>query len=159
MQKDLVLSINKLAKEREALGYDVINGSIGMMFFDDGTLRKNQIFRETLSKHINDNDLVYSSISGENKYRDLLSKWFFNDAFDKDSTKTLATAGGAGAVFASFITENQRNENNVLLFPDIGWPNYYNIITSHHLNYIQYPLFDEKQKFNVLGDISCDQTP
>lgn len=151
MQRDNVLLLNKMAKDREALGYDVINGSIGMMYFDDGHLPKNQIIRETLSKHINDNDLTYSSISGEKEFRTLLLKWFFNDAFDEDKVRTLGTQGGTGAVFTSITIENLRYENNILLFPEIGWPNYFSIASSYHINHIQYPLFDDELRFNIAG--------
>ena len=48
MHKDNVLVLNKLAKDREKEGHDVINGSIGMMYFDDGHLPKNEFIRKIL---------------------------------------------------------------------------------------------------------------
>lgn len=153
MQTDSVLLLNKIAKEREAKGFDVINGSIGMMYFDDGHLPKNSFIRETLSKHHEDDDLTYSSISGEKEFRDLLLEWFFNDTFDKDNVKMLGTQGGTGAVFTSISTENIRYKNNVLLYPDVGWPNYYGIASSYEIEHIEYPLFNEKLEFNIDGII------
>lgn len=151
MEKDNVLLLNKLAKQREAEGHDVINGSIGMMYFDDGHLPKNLFIRETLSKHVNDDDLTYSSISGETEFRDLLAKWFFDGSFNEDSIKTMGTQGGTGAVFLSSVQENLRNSNNILLFPNIGWPNYYGLATSYHFEYYQYPMFDDELHFNLKG--------
>ena len=151
MNKDNILVLNKTATEREAQGFDVINGSIGMMYFDDGHLPKNEIVRTTLSKHIKDDDLTYSSISGEKEYRDLLSKWFFGDTFDGKYTKTLGTQGGTGAVFTSVLEENNRYPNNILLFPELGWPNYLGIASSCNIEHIQYSLFDDDLKFNIKG--------
>ena len=153
MNRDNILILNKIAKDREALGYDVLNGSIGMMYFDDGHLPKNEIIRKTLASHINDDDLTYSSISGEKDYRELLFKWFFNEDFNEEHVKTMGTQGGTGAIFTSIAEENVRNKNNILLFPDIGWPNYYGIASSYDIPYIQYQMFDENLKFNTKGII------
>lgn len=158
MNKDNILVLNKIAKDREAQGFDVTNGSIGMMYFDDGHLPKNEIIRNTLSKHIKDNDLTYSSISGEKEYRDLLFKWFFGNTFDEKYIKTLGTQGGTGAVFTAVLEENNRYQNNILLFPDLGWPNYLGIASSCNINYIQYPLFDENLSFNISGILSLFDT-
>ena len=45
--RDNMLLLNKLAKERAKLGYDVTNGTIGMMFLDDGSLPKNTKIRQS----------------------------------------------------------------------------------------------------------------
>ena len=158
MQNDSALLINKIARERKLLGYDVTNGSIGMMYFDDGKLPRNTIIREILSSHIKDEDLIYSSIPGEVEFRKLFADWYFKDEFNQEDVNTLTTPGGTGALFSSIIEEHFRFDNNILLFPDIGWPNYFGIASSYHLNFKEYSLFDDELKFNIKGIISLVDT-
>lgn len=151
MKVDRLLLLNNLAKKREKEGYDVINGSIGMMYFDDAKLPKNTFIRNTLSRHINDNDLTYSSISGEDEFRTLFFNWFFKDTFSKENVRTLTTQGGTGAIFCSTVAENLIHKNNIYLYPDVGWPNYYGIASSYELDYIEYPIFNDNLEFNIAG--------
>lgn len=142
---DNMLLLNKMAIEREKMGYDVINGTIGMFYLDNGKLPTNKLIRETLSRHINDEDFIYSSIPGEEKYRTLLLKWFFDDEFDDlieaNELKNIATVGGTGAISIATTVENKLNKNNIYYFPTPGWPNYCGVANTQQIEYIAYPLF------------------
>ena len=154
--RDKMLLLNKMAKERAELGYDVINGTIGMMFLDDGHLPKNPVIREILAKHTMDDDLTYSSITGEDKYRSLLLEWFFGDAFKDElaskRARTIATIGGTGAIAVANTVENKISKCNTLFFPQPGWPNYFGVATVQQIDYLQYEMF-KNGKFDI-GDLT-----
>lgn len=143
--RDNMLLLNKIATERAKMGFDVTNGTIGMFYLDDGTFPKFKLIREILSKHVNDEDFAYSSIPGEEKYRSLLLEWFFHDLFNdqlKDTTaRTIATVGGTGAISIASTVEDKMNKDNVLFFPNPGWPNYYGVCVTQKIPYVQYDMF------------------
>lgn len=147
IHRDNMLLLNKLAKERAKQGYDVTNGTIGMMFLDDGTLPKNTTIRKILSTHVMDDDLTYSSITGEEQYRKLLLEWFFEDSFKQElldkRAKTIATVGGTGAIAIATTVENRINKKNTLFYPAPGWPNYLGVANAQQIERVQYQMFKD----------------
>ena len=145
MPKDLILLINEKAHERQKAGFDVINGSVGMMMLDDGSLPVASEIRSVLSRHVTDHDLSYSSVAGPKDYAEALRHWFLASDFDEVAKKGLfsviATPGGTGALSLAFFAS--RTAHSILLFPSLDWPNYEAIAAGFGLEYASYELYEE----------------
>jgi aromatic-amino-acid transaminase len=163
MKNDVILVINQKAQERKKQGVDVTNGSIGMMFLDDGTLPVGGPIRALLGRHTTDQDLCYSSVAGTKEYQEAVRHWFLGSSFDEEAKngnyKSLATPGGTGAVTLSF--SDSRKGKSILLFPSLDWPNYEGIAAGFKTPYESYELFEDghfglgklkKQIVRLLGE-------
>ena len=127
---DIILSLNAEAQSKQSQGFEIINGTVGMMYLDSGELPVPDIVRDVLAKHNRDEDLCYSGISGTPSFCDNLIKWFFDNSFAKAKScgllKALATIGGTGACALAFY-DSCLADSSVLLFPKLAWPNYVTI--------------------------------
>jgi len=145
MPQDLILLINQRAHERQKAGFDVINGSIGMLTLDDGSLPISQEIRSVLASHVTDHDLSYSSVAGPKDYADALRRWFLASDFDLAAKQGLfsvvATPGGTGALTLAFFAS--RIAHSILLFPSLDWPNYEAIAGGFGLECASYELYEE----------------
>lgn len=143
---DIILRLNEEAKLRKRNGEDVTNGTIGMMFLDDGCLPISKRIREVVGKHTTDEDLGYSSVAGEPAYREGLIKWFFGDSFkeayETKKLQVLGTMGGTGAVSIS-IQGAASKEKTAVLIPSLCWPNYPGICATYKADCYSYNLFKE----------------
>jgi len=152
MPQDLILLINQRAHERQKAGFDVINGSIGMLSLDDGSLPIAPEIRSVLSRHVTDHDLSYSSVAGPKEYADALRHWFLASDFDEAAKQGLfsviATPGGTGALTLAFFAS--KTPKSLLLFPSLDWPNYEAIAAGFGLEYASYDLY-EKDRFALGG--------
>jgi len=149
---DLILILNSKAKQAAKEGRKVVNGTIGMMSLDDGSLPLNQLIRDTLGRHTEDNDLIYSSVAGEEGYRTKLLSWFFEDAL-KEAEKngnacTVATMGGTGALALAFKDGASDTKAGILL-PRLSWPNYYAQASLFTDQVAFYQNYDEKGGFHI----------
>jgi aromatic-amino-acid transaminase len=147
MQKitsDIILKLNEEAKKKAASGVHVINGTIGMMYLDDGHLPVSHRIRDVLSQHTKDEDLCYSSVAGEEKYRASLMKWFFGDSFSKDveekKINCLGSMGGTGAISVAIRSASEIKKTLVLL-PSLCWPNYPAICDTYKVDHAFYNMF------------------
>lgn len=141
---DIILTLNTEAQEKEKQGQSVLNGTIGMMYLDNGKLPVSQTIKKVLSSHTKDDDLTYSSVVGTKEYSDESIHWFFNDSFNdvqkQGKLKTIATMGGTGACTVA-IHDACVEEKSVVLIPKLSWPNYdsiayiYNIESDHYDNF------------------------
>jgi len=145
MPNDLILQINHLSHEREKAGFDVINGSVGMMSLDDGSLPIAPEIRSVLARHLTDHDLVYSSVAGPKEYADAVRHWFLSTDFDEEARQGLfpivATPGGTGALTLAFFAS--KTPHSILLFPSLDWPNYEAIAEGFQIDYASYDLYEE----------------
>jgi aromatic-amino-acid transaminase len=140
---DVILALNQQAQARKAAGFDVTNGSIGMMYRDDGHLPVSAALRGILAKHTADEDLTYPSVAGGSEYQNALRHWFLGDAFEEEvkagEFASLGTPGGTGAVALSFHVA-QKGKTAVLL-PSLDWPNYEGIAKGFGDETLYYELF------------------
>jgi aromatic-amino-acid transaminase len=145
IKNDTILLINQEAQERKKKGIAVINGSIGMMYQDDGSFPISDSIRSLLAKHTQDGDLSYSSVAGSISFREAVRHWFLGSSFDEEakngSFACLGTPGGTGAI-ALGLSVLSEGKSRVLL-PEIDWPNYEGICAQNHLSYESYPLFEK----------------
>jgi aspartate/tyrosine/aromatic aminotransferase len=141
---DIILKLNEQAKKKEATGVKVINGTIGMMYLDDGHLPVSRRIREVLSHHTKDEDLCYSSVAGEEKYLSSLMKWFFGDSFAKESQEKkincLGSMGGTGAISVA-IRSASETKKTIVLLPSLCWPNYPAICNTYNVDHAFYNMF------------------
>jgi aromatic-amino-acid transaminase len=142
-KNDMILSLNQEAQELKKKGIDVTNGAIGMMYLDNGKLPVSNDIRRLLSSHTEDQDLTYSSVAGTKDYLMAMRKWFLGENFEEEAKTgnffALGTPGGTGAVCLSFALS--RGEKNVLLVPELGWPNYVGIAKGFGMDICFYNLF------------------
>ena len=133
LKVDPIIELNQEAMKRKALGEKVVNGTIGMMHLDDGSLPIPSSIRAAFTRHTEDSDFEYSSVAGNVSYRRLLLKWFFQDSLDEvissHRIETIATPGGTGALTLSF-QDFSKKEKPLVLLPKLGWPNYPNEVNS-----------------------------
>jgi aromatic-amino-acid transaminase len=144
---DVILLINQQAQERIKEGHEVTNGSIGMMFLDNGTLPISSSIREVLSHHVSDSDLIYSSVAGEKKYLEALRMWFLGESYEGEVKEerflAVGTPGGTGAVTLAFSLG--KKGKSLLLIPSLDWPNYEGIADGFALERKSYNLFKESR--------------
>lgn len=149
---DSILALNQKAQSRKAQGIDVTNGSIGMMYRDDGSLPVSTAVRQLLAKHTLDADLTYPSVAGGNDYQTALRHWFLGNAFEKEAAAgrflSLGTPGGTGAVALAFHTF--KHGKSVVVLPSLNWPNYEGIAKGFDLDVAYYNLFDGSH-FDLAG--------
>lgn len=151
-KNDVILTLNQEAQARKAAGIEVLNGSIGMMFLDDGSLPVSKKIRALLAHHVNDEDLVYSSVGGSPEFSALSTHWFLGEAFEEKMSEgsylSLGTPGGTGAVTLAFYLA--KIEGSALLLPGLDWPNYEGIAKGFGVETISYNLFSHGA-FDVSG--------
>jgi len=149
---DIILTMNQAAQEAKKAGRDVLNGTIGMMFLDDGVLPVSSSMRKILSKHTEDEDLSYPSVSGPKEFLDSSVNWFFGDRLNerlKDAeAKCLGTMGGTGAVSAS-VRSSSSGQKALVLIPSYCWPNYPAICDGYNVEHKDYSLFAEDGSFGL----------
>jgi aspartate/tyrosine/aromatic aminotransferase len=151
-KNDIILALNQIATERAKQGVKVLNGSIGMMYTEEGVLPITPRVRQILSKHVKDADLVYPSVAGEAAYRENLRRWFLGNDFNQEVKDKqffcLATIGGTGALTLSFPLS--KKGNTAVVIPSLDWPNYEAIANSFGLKIEYYSLF-QKRGFDLPG--------
>jgi len=133
LKVDPIIELNQEAMKRQAQGEKVINGTIGMMHLDDGSLPIPSSIRAAFQHHTEDEDFAYSSVAGVPLFRLLLLRWFFQDSLDQAMSshqiETVATPGGTGALTLSF-KDFASYSKPIVLLPKLGWPNYPNEVNS-----------------------------
>jgi aromatic-amino-acid transaminase len=151
-KNDVILSLNQEAQDLAKKGVDVTNGAIGMMYLDDGHLPVSEEIRTLLSRHTQDQDLIYPSVAGTKDYLAAVRKWFLGSSFEEEAKSgnflSLGTPGGTGAVCLSFALS--RGKNNAVVIPSLGWPNYVGIAKGFGLDIQFYSLFAH-EAFDVEG--------
>jgi aromatic-amino-acid transaminase len=151
-KNDVILTLNQEAQTRKAQGIDVLNGSIGMMFLDSGKLPVSGKIRSILARHVEDEDLVYSSVAGPDEFKKRATHWFLGEAFDQKlaegSYYALGTPGGTGAVSLAFYLAKQAG--SALLLPNLDWPNYEGVAKGFGMETVSYNLFANRA-FDLSG--------
>jgi aspartate/tyrosine/aromatic aminotransferase len=147
---DTVLALNQKALSRQKEGVDIINGSIGMMYSDEGELPVSPLLRSLLASHVKDEDLSYSGVGGSNDYAEGVRSWFLGKSFDEEASlgeyRSIATMGGTGAITLAFYSA--KKGKSIVLLPSLGWPNYEAIAKGFGYDVAYYELF-EKDHFNM----------
>lgn len=146
---DIILKLNQEAEEKIKTDSSIINGTIGMLFNDDRHLAFDEIISNLISLHNKEKDLVYSTVTGTNEYKTAIYKWFIKDytSISMDEFKFISTPGGTGACSIS-IHDTLKENNSVLIVPEISWPNYLTIASLNNIEVYKYKNY-EGDHFNI----------
>lgn len=154
---DAILSLNQAALQAKNEGRDVINGTIGMMFLDDGSLPVSETMKKLLSVHTKDDDFSYPSVGGPKAYLDSAIRWFFGDSLigreEEGKLKSIGTMGGTGAVSSS-VRISTIGKKSLVLIPSYCWPNYPCICENYLLEHRSYDLFASDGSFGLASIVS-----
>lgn len=149
---DIILTMNQDAIAAKKAGRDVLNGTIGMMLLDDGSLPVSSSMRKILAKHTEDEDLSYPSVAGPKEFLTSATRWFFantlNERFNDGEAKCLGTMGGTGAVSAS-VKSSSCGKKALVLIPSYCWPNYPAIADGYEVDHVSYDLFAKNGSFGL----------
>ncbi len=146
-----ILSIAADAQKSKKENPSTIDGTIGMLYDEDGKLMTLGTVKDTL-RTLNDmEDFSYSTTSGGKDFKEAIINWTFRDTKDEVLNKlhcdVIATPGGSGALGISIA--NYLNPNEYLITSDLGWGNY-SVIANENYNSIKYySLFDNDYNFNM----------
>lgn len=145
-----IFLISDRARSERAKGKDIVDGTVGMMLLDDGTLARLPSVTKALEKVKND-PLEYPPVGGYQDFLDAALKWIWGDLADRVRTDTslveFASNGGTGALYLAFCYAKAQGYE--VLYPGIGWPNYQTIAKAAEVPYKPYALFDESGRFNI----------
>ena len=139
-----VFLISDRARQRRAQGFDVVDGTVGMMLDSQGDLVRLPAMTAAL-KQSSDLPLEYPPVGGYASYLEAALKWVFRELTPRVASATalmqFATLGGSGALYMAFAYA--RKLGYEILHPDIGWPNYLTITRAALAPMRAYRLFDE----------------
>ncbi len=95
---DPIFTLNAQAKERLALGEDIINATIGSLLNDEGRLAVMPTVVETLASIPADVGAAYAPIAGRRDFRDAVVADLLGPYGMADAGICVATPGGSGAL-------------------------------------------------------------
>ncbi|WP_196605111.1 pyridoxal phosphate-dependent aminotransferase [Pectinatus haikarae] len=127
----------------------VTNATIGAIMDDNGQLACIPIVEKVL-RTLPINDLIsYAPISGVPDYLDMTTSLTFGDHRPDGYTAAVATAGGTGGIHHTIWNYTETGDS--VLTSDWFWGTYNMLCREVGRKLVTYPLFDEKQNFNIAG--------
>ena len=139
----LVLQLSTEVREKRKKGIKVTDGTIGMLFENNGQLSSLPLFDKALNKALNLENRKYSSVNGPINFQDALKTWIFKGyaktILKKYSTCAAASMGGTAAIVLAI--RNYVDKNSVVLLPDVCWGNYASICQQLERKYEYYSAF------------------
>lgn len=148
--KSNILSIAAEAQEAKKENPFVIDGTIGMLFSEEGKLLKFKSVITALDELTDMEKYAYSQTAGTEQFKEGILRWSFRGYYDEITSKmycdVIATPGGSGAV--SSTIGNYLNPNDKLLTSDFGWGPYAQMAKENFTSVEYYSLFDESFRFN-----------
>ncbi len=152
--EDKIFQLNGRAKKMiKEVGADkVINGTIGALLSDDGTLAVMKSVVESIRK-LEDNDFAeYAPIGGIPSFKKAIEKAAFGDYRPKGYVETVATPGGTGGI--RNVIANYSCCGDSIITSDWYWAPYKTLCKEQGRELITYKLFDEQGKFNFKSFVS-----
>lgn len=149
------LQIGAEAKAAKKQDPQVINGTVGMFYQEDGSFRGFQTVSQIL-KNLSDEEIYsYSATDGGPEFHDAVLNWVFDEYREEIeselSCKVMATPGGTGALVSSIF--NSLGYGQILLFPDLYWGPYVGMAKNYGFQYRTFPMF-AGNSFNIQGFIN-----
>lgn len=134
-------AIEKFGKEK------VINSTLGTLIDDDGNIIAFDSVYDTL-KNMDKKDIAsYGAIEGDKDYLDLAIEKCFGDYKPKGFIKSVATAGGSGAVRHTFWSFSEACD--YVICPNWYWPAYATMCEEYNREFLTYEFLDENFEFNL----------
>ncbi|MDU5504554.1 MAG: aminotransferase class I/II-fold pyridoxal phosphate-dependent enzyme [Anaerococcus vaginalis] len=134
-------AIEKFGKEK------VINSTLGTLIDDDGNIIAFDSVYDTL-KNMDKKDIAsYGAIEGDKDFLDLVIEKCFGKYKPNGFIKSVATAGGSGAVRHTFWTLSGRGD--YVICPNWYWPAYATMCEEYDREFLTYEFLDENFEFNL----------
>lgn len=149
--KNNVLTLAAEAKAAKAKYPDSIDGTVGMMFNEEGKMQESKLINKILDEMTFSEKYSYSSTSGGTLFKQGIMKWALKDTFDFVTSKmqyeVIATPGGTGAIANTLA--NYVNPGDSVLFANMFWGPYTAMCKERSAKPVNYSLFDENMQFNM----------
>lgn len=146
--KDAIFGASAACREAaEKYGADkVTNATMGVMMDDEGKLASIPTMERVFRSLSIEDYVSYAPISGLPAYLDTVIDITFADQKPDACFASIATAGGTGAIHHAIANYAERGD--AVLTSDWFWGTYAVICNECGTHLTNFPLFDEKQKFN-----------
>lgn len=134
-------AIAKKGKDR------IINSTLGTLIDDDGNIIAFDSVYDTL-KNMDKKDIAsYGAIEGDKEFLDLVIEKCFGAYKPKGFIKSVATAGGSGAVRHTIWTLS--GVGDYVICPNWYWPAYATMCEEYNREFLNYEFLDENFEFNL----------
>lgn len=154
LKKETKKGILKIAQEAEAAaatGEKVINGTIGMLYNEEGELATFKAVKKAEKELTLDEKYAYTDTAGTKEFREAIVNWVFgpdrDEIIDGMYCACVPTAGGTGAV--ALAISNYLDLDDKILIPDVTWNNYKQIAYQVHTGYETFSMFNENGEFDI----------
>ena len=147
--KDAIFNISKECKEAiDKKGRDkVIDSTLGTLIDDDGNIIAFDSVYDALKDMDNGAIASYGAIEGDKEYLNLLVDNCFGPYKPDAYIRSVATAGGTGAVRHSIWTF--LNQGDYVISPNWYWPAYATMCEEFDREFKTYEFLDEDFNFNL----------
>jgi len=121
-----ILTIAAEAREAKKLNPNVIDGTIGTLYDEDGKMLEFPSIKKIIDSLSYAEKFGYASTAGTAKFKEGIARWALMQTYD-DVTKdfyygVIPTPGGSGAIGNTI--DNYANEGDSILVPNICWGPY-----------------------------------
>ena len=138
------MEINKLAKECQLRKEKYIDASIGVLKNNRHKIITFKVIEELMKNNINNITSNYSSILGSEEFNLKMCDWIFKRKINAYYSSGYVMGATAGLSFAFY-----KYSYNKMIVPSLRWPNYDLILKKNKVEFIEYELFDKRNRFNI----------
>jgi len=140
-----ILTIAAEAREAKKLNPNVIDGTIGTLYDEDGKMLEFPSVKKIIDNLSYAEKFGYASTAGTAKFKEGIARWALMQTYD-DVTKdfyygVIPTPGGSGAIGNTI--DNYANEGDSILVPNICWGPYNAMAKERGCNVKNYELFKD----------------
>lgn len=145
-----ILTIAAEAREAKKLNPNVIDGTIGTLYDEDGKMLEFPSIKKIIDSLSYAEKFGYASTAGTAKFKEGIARWALMQTYE-DVTKdfyygVIPTPGGSGAIGNTI--DNYANEGDSILVPNICWGPYNAMAKERGCSVKNYELFKDGQ-FNT----------
>lgn len=140
-----ILTIAAEAREAKKLNPNVIDGTIGTLYDEDGKMLEFPSIKKIIDSLSYAEKFGYASTAGTAKFKEGIARWALMQTYD-DVTKdfyygVIPTPGGSGAIGNTI--DNYANEGDSILVPNICWGPYNAMAKERGCSVKNYELFKD----------------
>ena len=140
-----ILTIAAEAREAKKLNPNVIDGTIGTLYDEDGKMLEFPSIKKIIDSLSYAEKFGYASTAGTQKFKEGIARWALMQTYD-DVTKdmyygVIPTPGGSGAIGNTI--DNYANEGDSILIPNICWGPYNAMAKERGCKVKNYELFKD----------------
>ncbi len=140
-----ILTIAAEAREAKKLNPNVIDGTIGTLYDEDGKMLEFPSIKKIIDNLSYAEKFGYASTAGTAKFKEGIARWALMQTYD-DVTKdfyygVIPTPGGSGAIGNTI--DNYANEGDSILVPNICWGPYNAMAKERGCSVKNYELFKD----------------